>query len=142
MAVNYVSFLVQNIFRIEQLRTKIKLFIAFVINSSSLVILSLTFKCCIFIVFFRGFKKRKFARQIFSILSVHKPFLGSCEVPQKIWARSFQPFWRLLVKNKQTNRQTKYIYRFTPVVWIFFLNARYKWKWWGFISCCQEIQET
>ena len=29
---------------------------------------------------------------IFEILIIHKPFLGSCEVPQKIWAGLFQPF--------------------------------------------------
>ena len=33
----------------------------------------------------------------------HKPSLGSREVPHKIWARSVQPFWRLL-DTKQTNR--------------------------------------
>ena len=42
-------------------------------------------------------------RQIFKILIIHKPSLGSCEVPQKIWAESVQPF---LNTNKQTFRQT------------------------------------
>ena len=44
---------------------------------------------------------------------IHKPSLGSLDVPQKIWARSVQPFWRLLDTNKQTNRdrQAKFIYR-------------------------------
>ena len=45
-------------------------------------------------------------RQIFEILIIHKPSLWSLDVPQKIWARSVQPFRRLLDKNKQTNRQT------------------------------------
>jgi len=45
-------------------------------------------------------------RQIFEILVIHKPFLGSLGVPQKIWARSVQPFWRLLDTNKQTDTQT------------------------------------
>ena len=39
---------------------------------------------------------------------VHKHSLGSCEVPQKSWARSVQPFWLLLDTKKpdrQTNRQ-------------------------------------
>ena len=31
-------------------------------------------------------------RQIFEILSVHKPFLGSSDGPQKIWSQSVQPF--------------------------------------------------
>ena len=50
-------------------------------------------------------------RQIFEILIFHKPSLGCLDVPQKIWARSVQPFWRLLDTNKQTNRQAKFIYR-------------------------------
>ena len=45
-------------------------------------------------------------RQIFEILIIHKPSLGSLDVPQKIWARSVQPFWRLLDTNKQTDKQT------------------------------------
>ena len=43
-------------------------------------------------------------RQIFEILIFHKPSLGSLDVPQKIWARSVQPFWRLLDTNKQTDK--------------------------------------
>ena len=54
-------------------------------------------------------------RQIFENLIIHKPSLGSRDVPQKIWARSVQPFWRLLDTNGQTDRQTdrqaKFIYR-------------------------------
>ena len=45
-------------------------------------------------------------RQIFENLIIHKPSLGSREIPQKIWTRSVQPFWRLLDTNRQTNRQT------------------------------------
>ena len=45
-------------------------------------------------------------RQIFEILIIHKPSLWTRDVPQKIWARSFQPFWRLLDTNKQTNKHT------------------------------------
>ena len=37
---------------------------------------------------------------------IHKPFLGPREVPQKMWARSVQPFWRLLDTNEQTGKQT------------------------------------
>ena len=43
----------------------------------------------------------------FFILIIHKPSLGTCEVPEKFWAGSVQPFWRLLDTNKQTNKQTK-----------------------------------
>ena len=76
---------------------------------------------------FRGFYKKKIRgfskfskiefwwRQIFKNLIIHKPSLGSREIPQKIWARSVQSFWRLLDTNKQTNKQTdrqaKFIYR-------------------------------
>ena len=55
--------------------------------------------------------------QIFKISIIHKPSLGSLNVPQKIWARSVQPLWRLLDTNRQTNkhtdRQAKSIYRLT-----------------------------
>ena len=70
----------------------------------------------IFQIFFRAvlnFTKIKSVWiQVFVILSIHKPSLGSCEVPHKIWARSVQPFWRLLDSNRsdrQTARQAKYI---------------------------------
>ena len=36
---------------------------------------------------------------VFKIFIIHKPFLWSRDVPQKIWARSVQPFGY-----KQTNR--------------------------------------
>ena len=53
--------------------------------------------------------------QIFENLIIHNSSAGSREIPQKIWARSVQPFWRLLDTNKQTNKQTdrqaKIIYR-------------------------------
>ena len=59
-------------------------------------------------------------RQIFEILMIHKPSLESLDVPQKIWARSVQPFWRILDTNKQTDRQTdrqaKFIYRFSKIM--------------------------
>ena len=44
-----------------------------------------------------------------SILTIHNPSLGSCELPQKMWARLVQSFLRLSVTNKQSNRQAKYI---------------------------------
>ena len=42
---------------------------------------------------------------------IHKPSLGWRDVLHKMWARSVQPFWRLLETNKQTDRQAKFIYR-------------------------------
>ena len=61
----------------------------------------------LWILAFKNLMKIEFWwRQIFEILIIHEPSLGSLDVPQKIWARSVQPFWRLLDTNKQTNRQT------------------------------------
>ena len=37
-----------------------------------------------------------------------KSSLGSCDLPQKCWARSVQLFWRLLDSNKHTNKQRIY----------------------------------
>jgi len=42
-------------------------------------------------------------------LIIHKPSLGSRNVPHKIWAWSVQPFWRLLDTNKQTDKPNLYI---------------------------------
>ena len=46
---------------------------------------------------------------------IRKPSLGSRDVPQKIWARSVQPFighkQTNIKTNKQTDRQAKFIYR-------------------------------
>ena len=66
------------------------------------------------LLFFRGFskfKKSKMLETIFcmSELSIHKPILGSCEVLDKIWARSVEPFGRLLDTNGQTNKQTSQV---------------------------------
>ena len=50
-------------------------------------------------------------RQIFKILIIHKPSLGSCEVPQKTWAESVQPFSNTNKQTfRQTDRQAKYIF--------------------------------
>ena len=43
----------------------------------------------------QSIKNKFFRRQPFEILSIH------------IWARSVQPFWRLLDTHKQKNRQAK-----------------------------------
>ena len=63
---------------------------------------------------------------------IYKPSLGSLDVPQKIWARSVQPFWRLLDTNRQTNRQAKFIYRFRGFkVWVYaflFINVCNVWN--------------
>ena len=52
------------------------------------------------------FTKLKTFKTHFFIFIIHKPSLWSRDVPQQIWARSVQPFWRLLDTNKQTNKQT------------------------------------
>ena len=56
-----------------------------------------------------------FIKDNFSILNRPKPSLGSCELPQKMWARSVHPFWRLLDTNGQTDSRTSkvFIYRFS-----------------------------
>ena len=63
-------------------------------------------KCC-------GFSKfsniELCQRQIFEISIIHKPSLVSREVPQKLWARSVQLFWRLLDTNKHPDKESKYI---------------------------------
>ena len=43
---------------------------------------------------------KNYLMEIINII-IHKPFLGSCEVQHKIWARSVQLFWPFF------NRQTK-----------------------------------
>ena len=48
-------------------------------------------------------RKSKLLDTTFEILIIHKPSLGSCEVPHKIRAWSLQQFWRLL---DTTNRKT------------------------------------
>ena len=45
---------------------------------------NLSFRICVF-------SKINLPELFFSILTAHKPFLWSCEVPHKIWARSVQP---------------------------------------------------
>ena len=37
---------------------------------------------------------------------IYKLSLGPSEIPQKFWAQSVQPFWRLFDTNKQTYKQT------------------------------------
>ena len=55
----------------------------------------------------KSFQKSNFVPGKFFFNSIiHKPFLGSREVSQKIWAQTVKPFWRLLDANKQTNKQT------------------------------------
>ena len=56
-----------------------------------------------------GIRKSEFVAKtqfLFKNLIIHKPSLGSREFPQKIWARSVQPFGRLLDTNRETNKQT------------------------------------
>ena len=64
----------------------------------------------------RGFHKKKF-RGFFKMFNyrnsqnvensiIHKPSLGSLEVPQNFVARSVQPFWLLSDTNGKTPKQT------------------------------------
>ena len=47
----------------------------------------------VFFVLFQNFTKiKKLLDTHFCNLSINKPFLGSCEVPYKIWIRLVQPF--------------------------------------------------
>ena len=59
---------------------------------------------------------------------------------KKIWARSVQPFWRLLDTNKQTNRQTnrqaKFIYRFVSSV-----KQKLNWRYSGWSTLCKYFLE-
>ena len=48
-------------------------------------------------------------RLILESLIIHKPFLGSCEAPQKNWTGSVYPCRRLLDSKKKTDRQAKYV---------------------------------
>ena len=50
-----------------------------------------------------------------------KSSLGSCDLPQKCWARSVQLFWRLLDSNKHTNKQRIY-YAFKALRSLFSLD--------------------
>ena len=50
-------------------------------------------------------KKKKNLEQVFVTLSIHKPSLGSCEVPHKIWAWPVLTFFG----HKQTDKQSLYI---------------------------------
>ena len=84
-------------------------------------------KSCIFNIFKNLMKIEFWWRQIFEILIIHKPSLWSRDVPQKIWARSVQPFWRLLDTNKQTNRQTKFIDIYRCLVLLYW--RIYIWRW-------------
>ena len=62
---------------------------------------------------------------------IHKPFLESLDVPQKIWAWSVHPFWRLLDTNRQTDKPNLYIDCFDPLL-------RYATDW----RIMFEFQET
>ena len=62
---------------------------------------------------YKIFKNRILLESNFENSIILKPSLGSREIPQQIWARSVQPFWRLWDTNKQTDRQAKFIYRWS-----------------------------
>ena len=66
----------------------------------------------------------------FLFSNFYGPFLGSCEVPQKIWARSVQTFKRSSVTNKQTtnrqpDKQIIYIYIYIQM-FCFKIKNRYE----------------
>ena len=63
-------------------------------------------------------KIKKCFRKLFVILSIHNPSLRSCEVPNKIWAESVQPFWRLLDTKGKTDRKAMWTYIDTHYTWI------------------------
>ena len=62
-----------------------------------------------FVVFWNLMKIEFCWKLVFEGLNIHIPSLWSRKVPQKIWARSVQPFSSLLDTNKQTYKQSKYI---------------------------------
>jgi len=65
------------------------------------------FNCCSFIDFFSLILKIFFWRLFFPILIIHKPSLGSFEVPQKFWTDRFSGFYVYRSKtNKQTHKKT------------------------------------
>ena len=93
---------------------------------------------CLFLILPRI---KSFWRQLFVILSIHTPSLGSCEVSHKIWARSVQPFWRLLDTNRQPYKQSKYIAEMKDWIawWVF--NTSEKTYLFRFIIRCEfELQ--
>ena len=75
-------------------------------------------------------KLKTFKTHISLIFIIHKPSLWSRDVPQKIRARSVQPFWRLLDTNKQTPKQTdKPNFYIDLLVWMsYHHNSRTTWS--------------
>ena len=64
---------------------------------------------------FQNLMKIQFCwRLIFEILIIHKPSLGSCNVPYTIWARSVQLLWRLL--QIQTDKKSFYLEVFNSIL--------------------------
>ena len=95
------------------------------------------------------FKISKVRSQLFFLnLIIHKPSLGSCEVSHKIWARSVQPFWRLLDTIEQTDRQAKYKYRFQIMVlmsfkiWTFESVTKTQFLWAGLVQSFWRLSDT
>ena len=79
---------------------------------------------------FADFQEFKFFTKLKTFIThffiIHNPSLWSRDVPQKIWARSVQPFWHLLDTNKQTDTKTpkqtdkpKFIYRYIKSTFLF-----------------------
>ena len=70
------------------------------------------FKNLIFFTILKTFKTH-----FYFIFIIYKPSLWSRDVPQKIWARSFQPFWRLLDTNIQTDKPNLYLEDYATKTW-------------------------
>jgi len=84
------------------------------IEFSCCTIKTITKKFADLSIFLSGFLKfyqnNKYWKQIFCNSEHLFTFLWACELPNKFWAWSVQPLWRLLDTNKQTNTQAKYIF--------------------------------
>ena len=82
-------------------------------HPSTISIVNIFSLCTLYIQKLRGFYKHflwiLLEANLFTLI-IHKTSVGFCEVPQKIWAGSVQPFGRLLDTNKQTpNRKARFI---------------------------------
>ena len=89
--------------------------------------ITITIFLSIYYIFFRGtsefYENQSFWRHIFVTLSTLKP--------QKCWARSVEPFWRLLETNKQTDTQA-------TAITVFNIHVTYSDV--GCLACCKSIK--
>ena len=73
-----------------------------------------TYISIVLILVFQGVSRTS-SFSTFNCGSICEHFLLGCELPQKCWARSVQPFWRLIIgykqiHNTQTDQEIIYIY--------------------------------